>query len=166
MKKHLLILLIFSTSYLVFAQQKDSPYKYWLTLGVSVINTTATVNGNYSFSLGDNFYKAGYMHRAGFFGGAGDDGYIFNTIDVSIGKRLQSEWFQVNAFTGPSYVFGKKSITPGEYEMFYTAGLQTEVQLLFRPANEIGFGIGLYNNLNFTKGYTGINLTITMGNGK
>lgn len=166
MKTLLLVSAIFLLTLTTPAQQNDSSYKYWLTLGVGAINTTVSVNGNYTFSLGDYFYKAGYMYRAGFFGGFGDDGYTFNTIDVSIGKRFQSEWFQLNAFTGPSFVLGKKRAAVINYEKYYTAGLQTEVQLLFRPANEIGFGIGLFNNLNFEKTYTGINLTITLGNGR
>lgn len=165
MRKLFLILSILSLAFPVSAQQKDSSsYKYWLTLAPGVINTSITLN--YSFSLGNNFYKAGYFHRTSIFGGVGRDGYLFNTIDISIGKRYQSEWFTASVFTGPSYVFGKKRAAFFEHEKFYTAGLQSEIQLLFRPADEIGFGIGLYSNLNFERSIWGMNITITMGNGK
>ena len=45
-------------------------------------------------------------------------------------------------------------------------GLRTDIQLLFKLANEVGFGIGLYGNLNFIKNYAGVSVNITLGNGK
>lgn len=112
---------------------------------------------NYSFSLSDNFYKVAYFVR--------DNKYLINSFDISIGKRFQSEWFEASVFGGPSYIFGEKPISFGDKEKYMTFGLQTDLQLLFRIANEVGIGLGLYNNLNFVKNYSGININITLGNG-
>jgi hypothetical protein len=107
------------------------------------------------------------LHRGGLLTITGRDGYVYNSIDISIGKRIQSEWFQASLFAGPAFVFGKNDIAlPGEYEKFNTLGFETDMHLLFRPANEVGFGIGLYSNLNFQRSYAGINISITIGNGK
>ena len=163
MKFFLLAFLIFIPLCLISAQE-DSTYKYWMTLGVGVINTN--INLNYSFSIADNFYKVAYLKRGGLLTRTGKDGYLYNAVDISIGKRLKSEWFQTSLFVGPSYIFGEKNVTPGKYERFNTVGLETDLQLLFRLANEIGIGIGLYGNFNFKNNYSGINVILTFGNGK
>ena len=152
---------------LLHAQKVDTTYKYWMTIG-GWIDRGFTTIFSYNFSLIDNFYKVGYFVRGGIFynSSVGEDGYLFNSIDISIGKRLQSEWFQVSVFGGPSYVFGKKHVSHGNTEKYRTIGLETDIQLLFKPANEVGIGIGLYGNLNFVKNYAGININLTIGNGK
>ncbi len=166
MKKTILLLLILFSSNYLFAQKKDSTYKYWITLGY-MMNKYVSFNLNYTFSPRDNFYKIGYFVRGGyFFPGIGADGYLYNSIDFSIGKRFQSEWFTAVFFAGPSYLFGEKLISNNNKVNFNTIGLQTDVQLLFRPANEFGIGIGLYGNLNFEKNFAGININFTVGNGK
>ena len=163
MKKiFLAFLVLFSLS--ILAQGKDTTYKYWMTLGIGVINTS--VNFNYSFSLGDNFFKAGYLKRGGLLTITGKDGYLYNTIDISIGRRLQSEWFQASLFAGPTYIFGEKRVPSNDNEKYNAIGLNTDLQLLFRLANEVGIGLGLYGNLNFEKNYAGININLTFGNGK
>ena len=148
------------------AQDSTNEYKYWMTLGVGVYKQTMSANLNYSFSLGDNFYKVGYLHRGGILGGSGEDGLLNTSVDISIGKRIQSEWFQAAFFGGPSYIFGRKSIGHGDTENFKTVGLEADVQLLFRAANEVGIGVGLFGNINFVKSYSGISFNITIGNGK
>ncbi len=167
MKRFFIILFIVFSGNLLLAQKEDSTYKYWITIG-GWIEKNVSLNFNYSFSLGNNFYKVGYFTRGGFSQSpsVGKDGYLFNTIDISIGKRLKSEWFNICLFLGPSYVFGKKRISQGIYEKYSTFGLESDVQLLFRPADEIGIGVGFYGNLNFTKNYAGININLTLGNGK
>jgi hypothetical protein len=167
MKKTILVLLMFFSVNFIYAQKGDSTYKYWMTVG-GWVDRDIRLNFNYSFSLGNNFYKVGYFIRGGFSQNPsiGNDGYLYNSFDISIGKRFQSEWFQVAFFAGPSYVFGKKQISPDNDEKFYTIGLETDVQLLFRPANEVGVGIGLYGNINFERSFVGININITLGNGK
>ncbi len=167
MKKTILVLLIFFLANSLYAQKEDSTYKYWVTVG-GLINKNVSLNFNYIFSSHNNFYKVGYFIRGGFSQNPsiGDDGYLYNSFDISIGKRLQTEWFQVAFFAGPSYVFGKKQISEDNDEKFNTIGLETDVQLLFRLANEVGIGIGLYGNLNFEKSFVGININITIGNGK
>lgn len=151
----------------MFAQEKDTTYKYWITLGF-FINPDITFNMNYSFALGNNFYKVGYQTKGDglIWGGFGKNKFLFRSIDISIGRRLQSKWFQASLFAGPSYVFGKKTLTTNSVENFNTIGIETDLQLLLRPANEIGIGIGLFGNLNFTKNYAGININLTFGNGK
>jgi hypothetical protein len=153
----------------IFAQEKDSSatvYKYWMTAGLWC-DMQLSLNFNYCFSLGDNFYKAEYMKR-GYdfpFGGI-SSGYGFNLIDVSIGKRLQSEWFQISHFIGPEYIYGIKKTSSGMSENFNTVGIQMETQVLFRLANEVGLGFGLYGNINFEKHFAGVNVNLTLGNGK
>jgi hypothetical protein len=44
--------------------------------------------------------------------------------------------------------------------------LESKIQLLIKPANEVGFGISFYGNLNPMKNFGGINLNVTIGNGK
>jgi hypothetical protein len=161
----ILILIFFCTS--IYAQDKDEDYKYWLTLGM-LIDGNVSFNIDYSFSIKEKFFKAGYFIRGGISEepSPGRDGYLFNSFDFSIGQRILFNWAQISMFTGPSYVFGKKQIQDGKTKDFKTFGLQTNFQLLFKPANEIGLGIGLYGNINFIKNYLGVNLNITIGNGK
>jgi len=168
MKKLFILIAILTFVINLTAQDSTNEYKYWLTLGagVGVDEQTVSVNFNYSFSLGDNFYKIGYLHRGGILGGPGEDGLLNTAVDISIGKRIQSDWFQVSFFTGPSFIFGEKSIGHGDSEKFKTVGLETYMQLLFRPENALGIGFGVYGNLNFVKSYVGINLNLTIGNGK
>lgn len=167
MRKGLFIILLLLSGNLLLAQEEDTAYKYWITLG-GWVERNASLNLNYSFSICDNFYKVGYFIRGGFSQSpsVGDDGYLFNTIDISIGKRFQSEWFQASVFAGPSYIYGEKRISQGNNENYNTVGLESDVQLLFRLADEVGVGVGLYGNLNFEKIYAGLNVNLTLGNGK
>lgn len=170
MKKILFIVFsLFFLSKLSYSQEKDSAavYKYWITTGAWV-DRVLTLNCSYSFSSGSNFYKVGYIrHGENFpFGGIDLNGVISNSVDVSIGKRYQTTWFQVSHFIGPCLVFGKKSISLDKNESFATAGIEMITQLLFRPANEVGIGFGLIGNINFEKSYAGLTINITLGNGK
>ncbi len=123
-----------------------------------------TFDADYSFSLGEYFYKIGYISKGSFLNDTPEeDGqYFFRSINLSIGKRFQSEWFETSLFCGPAYVYGNSYSN----KSFYTVGLATQVQLLFRPANEIGIGVGMQGNLNFVKNFGAIYLNITLGNGK
>jgi hypothetical protein len=166
-KVYLLFLLLAATT--TFCQEKDSTYKYWMTFGFFV-DKEMTLNADYSFSLGNNFYKVGYLKEGDSFPfgtiHADPDKYFFRSISTSIGKRFQSEWFQASAFCGPSYLFGEKGININQYKNFNAVGLEAEIQLLFRFANEFGIGIGLHGNLNYIKNFGGININLTLGNGK
>lgn len=170
MRKILLVVLLLLSSNLLYAQSEDTSYKYWITVGGMLMfnKDLASINLNYSFSIDRNFYKVAYFSRGGVSQNpsVGNDGYLYNTIDISIGKRLQSEWFQAAFFVGPSYLFGKKELSADNFEDYDTVGLQSDVQLLFRLADEVGVGVGIYGNLNFENSYAGLNVNITLGNGK
>ena len=170
MKKYLLILSVLYSVSLLQAQDKDSSYKYWMTWGFMFLDGNVSGNLGYSFSIGENFYKTGWLVQDKFepspWGGGSIEMADFNSVDISIGKRYQSEWWQANVFAGPSYVFGDNSISNGNREKYNTIGLQTDIQLLLRLANEIGIGVGLWGNANFVKSHAGININITLGNGK
>jgi hypothetical protein len=159
-------MLILLTANSLLAQERDTTYKYWMTVGV-MPGRDGALNFNYSFSLGDYFYKAEYVKKGDtIMGGFGSDGFFFDLFDVAIGKRFQSKWFQASLFAGPSYVYGEKYINTNRNEKFKTAGLQVDTQLLFRLANEVGFGVGLFANLNIIKNFVGFDINITLGNGK
>lgn len=150
------------------SQSKDtvSNYKYWVSAGIWA-DREVTYNLNYSFASANCFYKAGYMRKGEhFMGGIGKDEIIFNTFDFSIGTRMQTKWFQASYFIGPSFLFGKQHLLSDEIVNYKTFGLQMETQLLFRPANEFGIGIGLYANVNLKRHYAGLNINVTLGNGK
>jgi hypothetical protein len=148
-----------------FSQENDSTYKYWMTLGLWA-DRDADVALNYSFSPGQNFFTVGYFERGGFLGGLASDGYHISAVNASIGDRIQSQWFHVSGFIGPSFIFGRKIIPGGDQESFKTIGLDLQSQFLFRVANEVGFGLALYGNLNPVKNYSGFRFMITIGNGK
>ncbi len=95
----------------------------------------------------------------------GSKGIVYRSIDVSIGKRLQSEWFQTAFFIGPSYIFGKKR-NNNLVNNFTAFGFQSDIQSIFRLANEIGVGLDFFANLNFERSFIGLDINITMGNGK
>lgn len=159
------ILLLFCFTSLTFCQSKDTTYKYWLSLGVFAENYKGiTYDADYNFSLGNNFYKIGYLSKGSFFGNRPNETgqYYFRSFNVSIGRRFQSQWFETSLFCGPSYVYGNSY----SKESFNTVGLAAQVQLLFKPANEIGVGFGLQGNLNFRKNFGAIYVNITLGNGK
>ena len=168
MKRYILILTIICSASLLQAQEEDSSYKYWMTFGGGYIGENISGNLSYSFSLENNFYKVGWLIQDEFhlFGGGSIITADFNSIDISVGKRFQSEWWQTTFFAGPSYVFGEKKVSNSNKEKYNTVGLQTDIQLLFRLADEIGIGVGLWGNANFEKSRVGININITMGNGK
>ena len=167
MKKNLFIISIFVFTSFLHAQNEENSYKYWMTIGFWA-HRDVNINANYCFSLMTNYYKVGYFMRGGLSEEptTDEDGYLIQSIDLSIGKRLQSKWFQASLFGGPAFVFGKRRISVFNDEKFNTVGLETDIQLLFRLANEVGLGVGLYGNLNFIKNYAGININITLGNGK
>jgi hypothetical protein len=137
--------LIISSIAVTSAQEEDSSYKYWITVGRGFwpeqdisFNINYSFSPNFSFLSGDNFFKVGYLTEGGFsFNklGVGKDGFRYNTVDISIGKRLLSEWFMACLFLGPSYVFGEKRTLRGPYEKFKTLGVESDIQLLFRPGN-------------------------------
>jgi hypothetical protein len=168
MKKNLLILAILMFTGFVHAQKEEAINKYWVTLGGWFENRNFTGNVAYNFSIGNYFYKVGYLLKGDdpVLGGYGSDNIKIRSIDASIGRRVLSNWFQTSFFVGPSYVFGTKLMGNSSSESFHTVGLESEIQLLFRPANEVGIGIGLYGNLNFERNYAGINVNLTLGNGK
>jgi len=169
MKKFFFVMILLLFVKASFAQERDTSYKYWMTLGFWV-DRDITANFNYNFSLDKNFFKVNYLTKGGSFfsrgNSPGGNGIIFNSIDVSIGKRLQSKWIQASFFVGPSYVYGEKRINISTNEKYHTAGLQIDALLLFRIANEIGFGIGLFTNFNFEENFTGFDINLTLGNGK
>lgn len=170
MNKVLLVVLFLFSGNLISAQCEDSTYKYWITIGGMLTNEVESVNLGYTFSMGSNFYKASYLQKGGFSlsnnSVVGNDGFLYNSIDISIGRRLKSKWFQAALFIGPSYLFGKKELTEDNFESYNTVGLQSDLQLLCRVADEVGIGVGLYGNLNFENNYAGLNVNITLGNGK
>ncbi len=160
----MILILLVKTSY---AQERDTSYKYWMTIG-GWIDRDVNLNFNYSFSLGPDFYKVGYFIRGGFSQNPipSTNGYLYHSVDISIGKRLQSKWFQASLFAGPSYIFGEKRVAANNNEKYNTIGLETDLQLLFRLADEVGIGLGLFGNLNFEKNFTGFDINLTLGNGK
>src|SRR5690606_16496657 len=176
MKTIFLAVLIISSYTVTLAQEEDTLHKYWITIGGGFwpeqdisLNINYSFSPNFNFLSDDIFFKVGYLAKGGFsFNGVGvgEDGFRYNTIDISIGKRLLTEWFMACVFLGPSYVFGRERTPIGPYDTFRTIGLESDIQLLFRPGNDIGIGVGLYSNLNFVNFYTGININITLGNGK
>ena len=165
MKRLALILLIVVGVNPSFAQDNDSTYKYWMSLGVWA-DRDVVVNLNYSFSPGRTYFTIGYFERGGFLGGLASDGFLFRTVNASIGDRMQSNWFHVSGFIGPSFNFGQRLVLGGSQESFKTVGIDIESQFLFRPANEIGFGLAVYGNLNLVRNYSGFKFLLTIGNGK
>ncbi len=177
MKTILLAVLMLSTSVVTEAQKEEASYKYWITIGGGFwpdqdisLNINYSFSPSFSFLTGGTFFKVGYLTKGGFsFNrniGVGEDGFLYNTIDLSIGKRLLSERFIACLFLGPSYIYGEERTPYGPYYKFRTFGLESDIQLLFRLANEVGIGVGLYGNLNFVNNYAGMNINITLGNGK
>jgi hypothetical protein len=147
-------------------QRNDTTYKYWMTGGIMLQSKDASVNVSYNFSINDFFYKVGYRAVGGAplqrFGSLERE---FNTFDISIGRRTISDWVFAAFFIGPCFIYGDK-LVDHDIKNFNTIGLQVDAQLLFRLANEIGIGLGLFGNLNFERAYAGIGLNVTIGNGK
>ena len=163
------VIIIFVVSFcsLTFSQSNDSLYKYWMTIGF-MFDRDVRVNFDYSFSFHNSFYKIGYLAKGtAVLGGFEDDHLKIKSVDFSIGRRFQSKWFQAAFFAGPAYIFGEKLLlAPYSIKKFNSVGIKSDIQLLFRLANEVGIGVGLYGNLNPIKNYAGINLNITLGNGR
>ncbi len=167
-KKIYIIPFLILASYSIYAQKIDNSFKYWITIGAWV-DRDLTANFNYCFSIGNKFYKVNYLLKDQSFLAnnltPGSHGIVYRSIDASIGKRLQSEWFQTTFFIGPSYIFGKKKMN-NLVNNFTAIGVQSDIQLLFRIANEIGLGLDLFANLNFERSFAGFDVNITLGNGK
>jgi len=142
-------------------------YKYWLASGIFLHpKAFASSSFSYNFSIGDYFYKVGAFGRGGLLGkGVGKDGLRFEEYDISIGRREMSEWFMSGYFAGLSYINGKikRGVEP---EPFRTIGIQTQVYGLFRFADEFGFGISIYGNLNSIRSFYGGEILFTISNAK
>jgi len=153
------------------SQDKDSVYKYWMTGGIWFQEyLQGSVTLSYQFSLDNYFYKVGYLVNgaAGLDGGfiANADDFLFRSVNISIGDRLEDRYYQIATFIGPAYVFGEERNNKNELENFSTVGLQVDAQFVFKPVSEIGLGLGLYSNLNVKQSFYGMNVLINIGNGK
>ncbi len=171
------ILLSISIFNIAFAQNDSTTFKYWLTGGIRIDDDLeGSVVANYCFSFDETYFKVGFTEKGGaslFSSGfvLNSDGFLFKTVDVSVGKRVLSRFYMGYAFIGPSYVFGKKKLsdnTPGAIvtENISTVGVNVESGICLKPLDEIGLGIGLYGNINPVRSFTGMNFIITIGNGK
>ena len=135
MAKLYFIFLLFSLTAIAIGQSKDTTYKYWMTIGISAENYVGiTFDADYSFSLGDYFYKVGYLSKGGIESGDMPYGgqWFFRSYNVSIGKRYMVRWFQASLFCGPSYVHIIKGNDFISDETFHTVGLAAQVQLLLK----------------------------------
>jgi hypothetical protein len=171
MKKVLLILILLFSGKSLLAQNDDSTYKYWMTGGFWLQKyLKGSVTLSYQFSLENYFYKVGYLVNGaakldgGFTTNA--DGFLFRSVNISIGDRLEDRYYQIATFIGPAFVFGEERNNKNELENFSTVGLQVDAQFVFKPVSEIGLGLGLYSNLNFKQSFYGMNVLINIGNGK
>ena len=68
MAKLYLIFLLSFISTTAFCQSKDIAYKdsttkYWITIGIWNQDKQMTFNLDYSLSIGDYFYKVGYLYN-------------------------------------------------------------------------------------------------------
>lgn len=168
--KKILFLLLFILMMPAFCQENDTTYKYWLPIGVQMETGNFTFHTGYCFSVANNFYKAGYFLKGDIlpsgYSKADPGKYVFRSFSALMGKRTQTKWFAAYAFGGLSYVEGSKGISSGIDKKIHTVGLQAEVYLLFRIANEIGIGVSGMGNVNATKCFVASTVTFTIGNGK
>jgi hypothetical protein len=165
------ILILFFVWGTIISQDKDSDYKYWMTGGIWLQQyLEGSVTLSYQFSLEDYFYKVGYLVKgaAALDGGftTNADGFLFRSVNISIGDRLEDRYYQIATFIGPSFVFGENRKNNDEIVNFSTVGLQFDTEIVFKPVSEIGLGLGIYGNLNFKQPFYGMNVLINIGNGK
>ncbi|NLT51274.1 MAG: hypothetical protein GXX85_10185 [Ignavibacteria bacterium] len=169
LRKAVFLLCILVLTSKAFAQESDSTNSYWMTLGFfinPVDNSELTGNFDLNYKIKDFFYKVGFFAQGGVLKQFGESGYSFRKIDISIGKRILSEWFHSSLFIGPTFIYGEKEQTMTNYTTFNTVGLEANLQLLLRIANEVGIGFGIYGNINYEHSFAGASLYITIGNGK
>jgi hypothetical protein len=171
MKKIFLCLLMLSVS--LFAQEKDSSYKYWLNFGVGGEHELSSSFAlNYNFSIKNHFIQAGYHFSGAIMNIEGgllqpSGGNIFHSFNLSYGERLMSDYFLSSAFIGPSLVTGKtKKEADLKSKKYTTIGLAIETQWIFRAANELGFGIEFYGNLNHYQNIAAVSFLIYLSNNK
>ena len=142
-------------------------YKYWMTIGFGGNGDVFAGNLAYNFSWNSFFGKVGY-HTYGdelitrFHHGD----HEFRAFDFSVGQRLKSRWVNFTAFQGVSMAQVEESLKPGETKKFYTPGLQTELQVILKPADELGMGIGILANLNPVHSYAVVTANLSLSNGK
>jgi hypothetical protein len=178
MHKSHIILLFFLVTTSVLCQEKDTTYKYWMTFSLGGWPTERVVvpHSAYSFSYHNKYYKIAYFSWGRDWPfepplSALPNSYILRSLSVSIGKRYRSNWFEASGFIGPSFVYGKKGLYYDSNhnaidKKVYSPGIEAEVQFLFRPAKEVGMGVGFYADMNFLKNFAGAMVTLTLGNGK
>lgn len=164
-------LILFFMSGTIMSQDKGSDYKYWMTGGMWLQKyLEGSVTLSYQFSVNNYFYKVGYLVKgaAALDGGftTNADGFLFRSVNISIGDRLEDRYYQIAAFIGPSYVFGENRKYHNEIVNFSTVGLQFDTEFVFKPVSEIGLGLGVYGNLNFKQPFYGMNVLLNIGNGK
>ncbi len=142
-------------------------YKYWLTFGFGWNGSSLAGNLAYTFSWDSYFGKVGY-HAYGYelFSRFYHGEHEFRSLCLSVGKRLKSRWVHFTGFQGVSIAKVNEFVKHGEYKTFYTPGLQTELQVILKPADEIGIGIGVLANVNFAHSYAAVTANLLLGNGK
>lgn len=153
-----------------FAQADSIKNKYWISGGMWMDDEfNGSININYCFSYENYFFKTGYIVNGASSTISGNiilnkEGYIFRNISFSIGNRLKEEYYQSNIFIGPSISFGKQR-TLNRDKYFTALGVLTEAQLFYLLADEVGFGVTLYGDINYIKSFNGITFSLLIGNG-
>ena len=170
MKYIFLILIMFLKITFVNAHQDTTIVKVkkeWGNFGIGassvkiIKNTVGGINFgiNYYRSVGNNFYQIGFDETFSVFGG----NRIIGNINTGIGKRIFNKYFLGAGFIGPNFVFGK---IRDDNKHFFTIGIASNIQIIFKPIKDFGIGTELFANLNFKVSTIGFRLILHISNAK
>ena len=171
----IIIFLLFSPS--ISAQetadkQTESNYKYWLNIGTRIDEHNlyfGGIHGSYNFSIFDRYGQTLFTwQKIGKDSGYGE--YEPFIASLGIGDRIETRWYLIAGFIGPSWVWGKeRSEYPDYYSnykdyenSFSTFGVNMNLQFILKPLPEIGFGIDFIKNFNAVNNFGVVQYTFSI----
>lgn len=170
MKKFRIFIFLFSMtlfSEYSFGQIEDSTLMSfgWVECGMGLSNIYS--NGKKpGISVGASYshYLPKFCYQIGFDGGGSIlSGPTLSNIHFDFGKRLFNRYYLVGGFIGPAYMFGSTSEESNNF-IFHTIGINTNIQLIFKPFFWFGLGTELFANICNKESTVGFRLVVHFTN--
>ena len=155
---------------LLAAQEKETPHliPVWLSGGAYIDNDVTSIHLSCAVEVGKTTLSAGVGSRGGLLTKVANDGYGFQVVNLSVGRRWHTAWTHASVLIGPSLLTGDQRHDAGTftYTRVQTVGLDLQSLFLFHIDNEVGLGIGIYGNLNPVHSFVGVRLHAMLGDGE
>jgi hypothetical protein len=140
----LFLLTFFSKS--SFSQIEDSTTMSlgWVDIGVGLSNIySKPAQQGINLGLSYNHYLDKFCYQIGFDGNSNIGSPTLDNINLDIGKRIFNRYYLISCFIGPAYMYGNTSANSENFT-FHTIGINSNIQLIFKPFFWFGLGTELF----------------------